>query len=332
MTEEESLNLPQQQLKVFSCNSNIPLAQEICDVLGIPLGDAAITKFPNGESFVKINENIRGRDIFVVQSICYPPNQHLMELLIFIDAARRASASRVTAVIPFYGYARQDRKDQPRVPITSKLVANLLVSAGANRILTMDLHAQQIVGFFDIPVDHLYASPVFYDYLSKHTDTDNTVVISPDVGSMKMAAAYANILGCPFGVVAKKRIDAANVEAETVVGNVEGKEVLIVDDMTETAGTLTAAARIVRDHGATKVRACVSHGVLNKYSHERLKNGPIDELITTNSTPVDAGDSGVPITVISIADLFAEAIKRTHNFESVSSLFRLKSEENNSSQ
>jgi ribose-phosphate pyrophosphokinase len=325
MTAEETPT-PLKNLKVFSCNSNVPLAQEICDFLEIPLGAAAVTKFPNGESFVKINENIRGRDVFVIQSICYPPNQHLMELLIFIDAARRASAQRITAVIPFYGYARQDRKDQPRVPITSKLVANLLVSAGADRILTMDLHAQQIVGFFDIPVDHLYASPIFHEYLVKHTDTKNTVVISPDVGSMKMAAAYANILGCPFGVVAKKRIDAANVEAESLVGDVEGKEVLIVDDITETAGTLCAAAKIVRDHGATKVRACVSHGVLNAYAHDRLKNGPLDELITTNSTPVDAGDSGVPITVISIAELLGKAIMRTHQSESVSSLFRLKSE------
>ena len=322
MTEGDSLNTPQ-QLKIFTCNSNIPLAEEICDFLGVPLGAAEVTKFPNGESFVKINENIRGRDVFVIQSICYPPNQHLMELLIFMDAAKRASANRITAVIPFFGYARQDRKDQPRVPITSKLVANLLVTAGANRILTMDLHAQQIVGFFDVPVDHLYASPVFYDYLLSHTDTQNTVVISPDVGSMKMAAAYANILGCPFGVVAKKRIDAANVEAESVVGDVEGKEVLIVDDMTETAGTLTAAAKIVLDHGATKVRACVSHGVLNEYAYERLKGGLLDELITTNSTPVDAGDSGVPVTVISIAELFGEAILRTHRMESVSSLFRL---------
>jgi ribose-phosphate pyrophosphokinase len=322
MTEEEALFTPH-QLKIFTCNSNRPLAEEICDFLGVPLGAAEVTKFPNGESFVKINENIRGRDVFVIQSICYPPNQHLMELLIFMDAAKRASANRITAVIPFFGYARQDRKDQPRVPITSKLVANLLVTAGANRILTMDLHAQQIVGFFDVPVDHLYASPVFYDYLLSHTDTQNTVVISPDVGSMKMAAAYANILGCPFGVVAKKRIDAANVEAESVVGDVEGKEVLIVDDMTETAGTLTAAAKIVRDHGATKVRACVSHGVLNEYAHDRLKGGPLDELITTNSTPVDAGDSGVPVTVISIAELFGEAILRTHRMESVSSLFRL---------
>lgn len=325
MTVEETPT-PPKNLKVFSCNSNLPLAREICESLGIPLGAAEVTKFPNGESFVKINENIRGRDVFVIQSICYPPNQHLMELLIFIDAARRASANRITAVIPFYGYARQDRKDQPRVPITSKLVANLLVSAGADRILTMDLHAQQIVGFFDIPVDHLYASPIFHEYLVNHTDTKNTVVISPDVGSMKMAAAYANILGCPFGVVAKKRIDAANVEAESLIGEVEGKEVLIVDDITETAGTLCAAAKIVRDHGATKVRACVSHGVLNKYAYERLKDGPLDELITTNSTPVDAGDSGIPVTVISVAELLGKAIMRTHQSESVSSLFRLKSE------
>lgn len=323
MTEEEAL-IPTQQLKVFTCNSNIPLAQEICDYLGIPLGQAEITQFPNGETFAKVNENIRGRDVFVIQSICYPPNQHLMELLIFIDAARRASASRITAVIPFYGYARQDRKDQPRVPISSKLVANLLVAAGANRILTMDLHAQQIVGFFDIPVDHLYASPVFYEYLSKRTDTQNTVVISPDAGSMKMAAAYAGLLGCTFGMVAKKRIDPTTVEATTVVGEVAGKEVLIVDDLTETAGTLTAAAQICLDHGATKVRACVSHGVFSRFAYDRLKNGPLLEIITTNTTPIDPGEFGVPITVVSVAPLLAEAIMRTHNCESVSSLFRVK--------
>ncbi len=323
MTEEEAL-IPAQQLKVFSCNSNIPLAQEICDYLGIPLGKAEVTQFPNGETFAKVNENIRGRDVFVIQSICYPPNQHLMELLIFIDAARRASASRITAVIPFYGYARQDRKDQPRVPISSKLVANLLVASGANRILTMDLHAQQIVGFFDIPVDHLYASPVFYEYLSKRTDTQNTVVISPDAGSMKMAAAYAGLLGCTFGMVAKKRIDPTTVEATTVVGEVAGKEVLIVDDLTETAGTLTAAAQICLDHGATKVRACVSHGVFSRFAYDRLKDGPLLEIITTNTTPIDPGEFGVPITVVSVAPLLAEAIMRTHNCESVSSLFLVK--------
>lgn len=320
---EESIQ-PTAPIKIFTGRSNEPLAQEICNILDLPLGDACFTNFPNGESFVKINENIRGRDVFIIQSICTPPNENLMDLLIFVDAARRASADRITAVIPFYGYARQDRKDQPRVPITSKLVANMLVTAGVNRLLTVDLHAQQIVGFFDIPVDHLYASPVFFDYLSAHTDTSNTVVISPDVGSMKMAAAYANLLGCNFGCVAKRRIDATTVEAESVVGDVDGKEVLIVDDITETAGTLCAAAEIVRKHGATKVRAAVTHGVLGKIAHERLKNSEIDELILTNTTPVNVGDSDLPITVVSVAPLLAKAIMRTHLGESVSSLFRIK--------
>jgi len=323
MTEESALISPK-KLKIFTGNCNRPLAQEICDTLGIPLGDAEVTHFPNGESFVKINENIRGRDVFIVQPICHSPNDMLMELLIFIDAARRASASRITAVIPFYGYARQDRKDQPRVPITSKLVANLLVAAGVNRILTMDLHAQQIVGFFDIPVDHLYASPVFYDYLVEHTNTEKTVVVSPDVGGMKMAAAYAELLGCPMGLVAKKRTDATHVEATSVVGDVAGKEVVIVDDITETAGTLCAAARILRENGATKVRAAVSHGMLNPIAHERLKSGDIDELIVTNTTPVSTDDASLPVTVLSVAKLLGEAILRTHRSESVSSLFKVK--------
>ena len=244
-----------------------------------------------------------------------------MELLIMIDAARRASAHRITAVIPFYGYARQDRKDQPRVPITAKLIANLLVIAGANRLLTMDLHAQQIQGFFDIPVDHLYASPVFYDYLSRFRGK-NLVVFSPDVGGTKMASAYATLLDAGIGFMAKKRMDAATVEAFNLVGEVEGKDILIVDDMTETAGTLYAAAQLLKTNGASSVRAAVSHGVLNELAYGRLKDGPLDELITTNSTKVDARD--LPITVLSIAPLLGEAILRIKNHESVTSLFRIK--------
>ncbi|AHF93792.1 ribose-phosphate pyrophosphokinase [Opitutaceae bacterium TAV1] len=307
--------------KVFSGNSNRPLAEEICQHIGVPLGEAVVTSFPDGESFVKINENIRGKDVYIVQSTCTPTNHHLMELLIMMDAARRASAKRITAVIPFYGYARQDRKDQPRVPITAKLVANLLVAAGANRILTMDLHSQQIQGFFDIPVDHLFASPVFFKYLESFR-AENLVVCSPDVGGMKMAAAYAGILGAGLGMVWKKRTSATTVESVNVVGEVAGKDVLIVDDITETAGTLVNAAKLLRANGAISVRAAVSHALLSPMAYERLRTGGLDELITTNSIPLETRD--LPIKVLSIAPLLAEAIMRINNNESVTSLFKVK--------
>jgi ribose-phosphate pyrophosphokinase len=309
------------RLKIFSGNSNRPLAEEICQHIGVPLGEATVTSFPDGESFVKINENIRGHDIYIVQPTCTPTNQSLMELLIMIDAAKRASAQRITAVMPFYGYARQDRKDQPRVPITAKLVANLLVAAGANRILTMDLHSQQIQGFFDIPVDHLFASPVFFKYLEQFRG-DNMVVVSPDVGGMKMAAAYAGILGAQLGMVWKKRTSATTVETVNVVGDVAGRDVLLVDDITETAGTLANAAKLMRESGALSVRAAVSHALLSPVAYDRLKLGHIDELITTNSIPVDT--RGLPIRVLSVASLLAEAIVRINNNESVTSLFKIK--------
>jgi ribose-phosphate pyrophosphokinase len=308
-------------LKIFSGNSNRPLAEEICKAIGVPLGSATVTCFPDGESFVKIDENIRGQDVYIVQSTCTPTNHHLMELLIMIDAARRASALRITAVMPFYGYARQDRKDQPRVPITAKLVANLLVAAGATRVLTMDLHSQQIQGFFDIPVDHLFASPVFFKYLEK-LKGKKMVVISPDIGGMKMAAAYANILGASLGMVWKKRTSATTVESITIVGDVAGKDVLIVDDITETAGTLTNAAKLMREAGASSVRAAVSHSLLSPVAYERLAKGYIDELITTNTIPIDP--RGLPIRVLSVAGLLGEAIMRIHSNESVTSLFRIK--------
>ena len=309
------------RLKIFTGNSNRPLAEEICRSIGEPLGEATVTAFPDGETFVKINENIRGADVFIIQSTCPPTNHNLVELLIMIDAARRASAARITAVLPFYGYARQDRKDQPRVPITAKLVANLIVAAGANRILTMDLHSQQIQGFFDIPVDHLYASPVFFEYLGKEKSPD-LVVCSPDVGGMKMAAAYADVLGAGLALVAKKRKSATKVEAINVVGEVDGCDVLLVDDITETAGTLTAAAKILRDHGARRIRAAVSHCILNEVAVDRLKSGIIDELITTNSTPMKT--HGIPVTVLSIAALLGQAIQRINSNESVTGLFRVK--------
>ena len=311
----------EKQLKIFSGNSNRPLAEEICEYLNAPLGDAVVTSFPDNESFVRFNENIRGMDVYLVQSTCSPANHNVMELLIMMDAARRASAARVTAVLPFFGYSRQDRKDQPRVPITSKLVANLLVAAGANRILTMDLHAQQIQGFFDIPVDHLYASPVFFEEL-KSRDTQNMTVFSPDVGGMKMANAYAEVLGCPLGFVAKRRTGASTVEAMNLVGEVEGREILIIDDMTETAGTLTAAAKILKERGARKVSAVVSHGVLNDTGKERLRAGILDELLTTNTVNMDIED--LPVKKLSVAPLLGEAIRRTNTDSSISSLFQIK--------
>ncbi|MGB0460735.1 MAG: ribose-phosphate diphosphokinase [Opitutales bacterium] len=309
-------------LKIFTGNSNPDLAKKICDYLGTGLGAATVESFPDGESFVRIDENIRGADVFIIQSTCNPANQYLMELFIMIDAARRASAKRITAVIPFYGYARQDRKDQPRVPITSKLVANLLVSAGANRILTIDLHAQQIQGFFDIPVDHLYASPVLFQYL-KDLDRDNLTLFSPDVGGMKMASAYANLLKVPLGFIAKRRTDAETVEAVSLVGETEGRDILLIDDMTETAGTLCAAAELLKKNGARSVMAAVSHGVLNERGYERIGKGLLNQLITTDSTPIEQRED-LPITVLSVAELLGEGINRIHSNSSVTGLFDVK--------
>ncbi|MBN2069644.1 MAG: ribose-phosphate pyrophosphokinase [Opitutales bacterium] len=309
------------EMKILSGTANPELCREICDYIGTEPCSVSIKRFPDQEIWVKINENIRGTDVFIVQPTCPPANDHLMELLILIDAARRASANRITAVLPFYGYARQDRKDQPRVPITAKLVANLLVTAGANRVLTMDLHAPQIQGFFDMPVDHLYASTIFEDYLRKYRNSD-LVVISPDVGGLKMVSAYANMLNLSFGFVAKRRTGATTVEATNLVGDVKGRPVLLVDDLTESAGTLQAAAQICRENGATEVKACVSHAVLNEKGYERLRTGFLDELITTNSVPVDPHD--LPITVLSVAELLGEAMLRVCNHQSVTSLFNIK--------
>ena len=309
------------EMKILMGSANMPLAKAVCEFIGTEPTHVTLKRFPDKEVFVKVDENIRGSDVFIVQPTCPPANDNLMELLIMIDAARRASAQRITAVLPFYGYARQDRKDQPRVPITAKLVANLLVTAGADRVLTMDLHAPQIQGFCDIPVDHLYASTVFYDYLKKFTDED-LIVISPDVGGIKMAAAYAGMLGTDFGFVAKKRKDALQVEATSVVGDVEGKSVLIVDDLTESAGTLQAAAKLLKENGARKVRAAVSHAVLNDKGYERMEEGFLDELITTNSTPVDC--RGLPITTLPPPPRSGAAMPRINNHQGVSSLFKIK--------
>ena len=311
----------QPEMKIFSGSANRELAQRICDAIGTPLGNATISSFPDSETYVKIEENIRGRDVFIVQPTCPPTNQHIMELLIMVDAARRASAYRITAVIPFFGYARQDRKDKPRVPITAKLVANLLYAAGVNRVLTMDLHAQQVQGFFDIPVDHLYSMPVLIKYL-RTILTGKTVVVSPDVGGLKMASAYSQTLGCNLAIVAKQRKSATETQVQYVIGEVEGCDVLLVDDLTETAGTLCSAAAVLKEHGAKKIYAAVSHAVLVDLAIPRLQKSQIEELITTNSTPVRPVE-GFKTTVLCISELLGEGIKRIHNDESVSSLFKI---------
>jgi ribose-phosphate pyrophosphokinase len=310
-------------VKIFSGTSNLPLANKICQDIGLELGKCTVSAFPDGETFVKIEENVRGQDVFVCQSTSPPSNHHLMELFIMMDALRRASASRITAVLPFYGYARQDRKDQPRVPITAKLVANLLVAAGANRVLTMDLHAQQIQGFFDIPVDHLYAAPVMYEYLRKKA-ISNLVVVSPDVGGLKMAHAYSQVLEAGLAIVAKRRKSATEIESMTVIGEIRGKNVLMVDDLTETAGTLTTAAELLKKKGAKAIYACVSHAILNDLGIQRLRKSAIDELITTDTVLRPAAIDGVKITTLSVAGLLGEAIKRIHSNSSVTSLFEFK--------
>jgi len=311
----------QPEMKVFSGSANRELAQRICDYIGTPLGQATISSFPDGETYVKIEENIRGRDVFIIQPTCPPTNQHLMELLIMVDAARRASADRITAVIPFFGYARQDRKDQPRVPITAKLVANLLHAAGVSRVLTMDLHAQQVQGFFDLPVDHLYSMPVLLKYLRTRL-TRKTVVVSPDVGGLKMASAYSQALGANLAIVAKQRKSATETKALYVIGDVDGSDVLLVDDLTETAGTLASAAAVLKERGALNIYAGVAHAVLVDLAIPRLQKSQIEELITTNSTPVRPVE-GFKTTVLCISELLGEGMKRIHNDESVSSLFKI---------
>jgi ribose-phosphate pyrophosphokinase len=309
-------------VKIFSGTANEPLARAICKSVGCELGKCTIQPFPDGETFVKIEENVRGEEVYIVQPTSPPTNHNLMELFIMIDALRRASAKRITAVLPFYGYARQDRKDQPRVPITAKLVANLLVAAGANRILTIDLHAQQIQGFFDIPVDHLYAAPVMYEYLRRKNLKD-LVVVSPDVGGLKMAHAYSQVLEAGLAIVAKRRKSATEVESMAVIGDIKGINILLVDDLTETAGTLTQAAALLKKKGAKNILACVSHAILSEIGIERLRKSVIDELITTDTvqrSPID----GVKIVTLSVAGLLGEAIKRIHSNSSVNSLFEFK--------
>lgn len=308
-------------MKILSGTAHPRLAEGLAVYLGEPLGGVDIRRFPDGEVFVKIVDNIRGRDLYIVQPICDPPNENLMELLIMIDAAKRASAARITAVLPYFGYARQDRKDQPRVPITAKLVANLLVAAGADRILTLDLHSQQIQGFFDIPVDHLTASPVMVKAL-RAKQLEDMVIVAPDTGGVKNAYAYSQKLGCGLAIAAKQRKSAREVESIDVVGDVKDRDVVLVDDLVTTAGTLCGAAALLKDHGARTIRAMVTHSLVTPEGVDRLKRSAIEELITTDSVPAkDWG--GFPVTVLSIGELLGEAILRIHNNQSVTSLFKV---------
>jgi ribose-phosphate pyrophosphokinase len=311
-----------QRMKVITGTAHRTLAENIASNIGITLADVHVTAFPDGETFVKINENIRGDDVYIIQPTCPPTNHNIMELLIMVDAARRASAGRINAVMPFFGYARQDRKDQPRVPITAKLVANILTEAGVDRVITMDLHAPQIQGFFDIPVDHLYAKPALIYYLRQQGvgDDGNLTVVSPDVGGVKLARAYADALKADLAIVAKHRVSATRVEAMNVIGDVKGKDVMICDDMTETAGTLCAAAEILQRHGAKRIFAAVSHAVLGEMGRERISNSVIDQVITTNSVPMAQGDK---VHAVDVAPLLAEAIRRINGGQSVTSLFEV---------
>ncbi|MCG2712582.1 MAG: ribose-phosphate pyrophosphokinase [Candidatus Omnitrophica bacterium] len=310
----------QEKLMIFSGNANPKLAYDICEDLGIALGDATVGRFSEGEIQIKVNQNVRGKDVFVIQPTCPPTNDNLMELLILMDALARASAGRITAVIPYYGYARQDRKDQARVPITAKLVANLLANAGAQRVLTMDLHAGQIQGFFDIPVDHLFAAPVLIDYFRKFYD-DDLVVFSPDVGGVKMARAFAKRLEVPLGIVDKRRIDGQRAEVMNVLGEVKGKKVILIDDMCATAGSLCEAANILEQRGARSVYAGVTHGIFSGPALERIDKSALKEIVVTDTIPMSNGKKHPKIKVLSVANILGEAIKRIHNEESVSSLF-----------
>ena len=309
-------------LKIFSGTSNPELARKICEYLAVPLGQIEIRRFSDGEIFVEIKENVRGADVFVVQSTCTPVNEHLMELLIIIDALRRASARRITAVIPYYGYARQDRKTAPRTPITAKLVANLLTVAGARRVLTVDLHAGQIQGFFDIPVDHLFAAPVLLDYLRETFRDEELVIVSPDAGGVERARAYAKRLDAGIAIVDKRRPGPNQSEVMHVVGEVRGKVAIILDDMVDTAGTMCKAAEAIKERGAKEVHGMATHPVLSGPAVERIRKSALKSLVVTDTIPLREEAKEIKkIRVLSVARLLGEAIRRIHADDSVSSLF-----------
>ncbi len=307
--------------RVFSGNSNVPLANEICDYLSIPLGKTKWTEFSDGEIFVDIEESVRGTDVYVVQSTCPPGNKNLMELLIILDALKRSSAHEITAVIPYFGYARQDRKISPRTPITAKLVANLITTAGADRVVCLDLHAGQIQGFFDIPVDHLYSAPVLYRYV-KEKFLDDLVIVSPDTGGVERARAFAKRLNAGLAIIDKRRPEPNVSEIMNVIGEVKGKKAIIFDDMIDTGGTIVQAAEAIKNNGADEVYACCTHPVLSGNAVERLNNSIVQEVIVTNTIPLSAEKKKCKkIKVLSVAGLLSEAIRRIYYNESVSALF-----------
>jgi ribose-phosphate pyrophosphokinase len=309
------------ELKLFTGNSNPALAQEICEYLGIPLGEATVGHFSDGEILVRVEENVRGMDVFLLQSASDPVNKHIMELLIMLDALKRASAYRITAVLPYYGYARQDRKDQPRVPITAKLIADLIATAGAHRVLTVDLHAGQIQGFFNIPVDHLYATPVLLEHF-RQVEMENLVVVSPDAGGVERARAFAKRLKANLAIIDKRREGPNQIKLMNIIGEVSGRNVLLLDDMIDTAGTVTQGAQALRDKGARTILAGCTHPVLSGPALDRINASPIDTLVVTNTVPLNGKEEACrKLVSLTVAPLLGEAIKRIHEEESVSSLF-----------
>jgi ribose-phosphate pyrophosphokinase len=310
-----------ENLKIFAGSGNTPLTAAVCKYLGVPVGGAKIDTFPDGEKVIKLEDDVRGRDCFVIQSTCRPVDENLMELLIFLDCLRRASVRRVTAVIPYFGYARQDRKAEGRVPITAKLVANLITCAGADRVLAIDLHAQQLQGFFDIPVDHLTGELVLSRYF-RDKKIDKLTIVSPDVGNMKIASRFAAHLGGELAIVHKKRTSGSEVEAHEIIGDVKGRNVLMCDDIIATAGTVCSAAKLVRQRGAEKIYIGATHGIFAGNAPERLAQTPVDEIVVTDTVPLGQKAAELPnITVLTVSAMLGEAIKRIHRDESISRLF-----------
>ena len=317
------MNLHGKDIKIFAGNSNRQLAEEIALKVGLPLGESVVTKFSDGETAISINEVVRGSDVFIIQSTCTPVNDNVIELLILIDALRRASAGRITAVIPYFGYARQDRKAKARDPISAKLMANLITVAGADRVLTMDLHAPQLQGFFDIPVDHLLGTPILAQYFYKKFGgkTDDVVVVSPDVGSVGRSRKFAEKLDVPLAIIDKRRPKANVCEIMNIIGDIKGKRAILVDDLIDTAGTVVNAANAMIDLGATEVYACCTHGVLSGPAIDRIRTSAIKELVTLNTIPLPPEKRISKITTLSVADVFAEAIERIYGDISISTLF-----------
>jgi len=316
------MNIHGKDIKIFAGNSNIELAEEIAAKIGLPLGASNVGRFSDGEIAISINEVVRGSDVFIIQSTCTPVNDNLVALLILIDALRRASAGRITAVMPYFGYARQDRKAKARDPISAKLVANLITTAGADRVLTMDLHATQLQGFFDIPLDHLLGAPILAKYIQeKFGNSEDIVVVSPDIGSVSRSRKFAEKIEAPLAIIDKRRPKANVCEIMNIIGDVRGKLAILVDDIIDTAGTIVNAANALADIGAKEIYACCTHGVLSGPAIERIKNSPIKELVTLNTVPLPKEKRIDKITVLSVADVFAEAIERIYGDISISTLF-----------